>query len=88
VTARRSAILALASALCGAACQGPSWVDEECIKGRLSSEQAEQVNRGPWGHLPTYNRNPEGRCEHCAEAGDRILAARCSKVLKEVTLHE
>jgi len=71
-----------------AGCRGPSFIDKECIKGRLSHEQAEEVNAGPWGHLPTYNRDAEGKCVRCAEAEDRIFAARCSNFIKELTLHE
>jgi hypothetical protein len=69
-------------------CQGPSFIDKECIKGRLSAEQAEEINQGPWGHLPTYNRDEENHCKDCAAAEDRVLAAKCSDFLKKVTLHE
>ena len=69
-------------------CKGPSFVDKECIKGRLSKEQAEEVNAGPWGHLPSYNRDAEGKCVNCAEAEDRIFAARCSNFIKKWTLHD
>ena len=74
--------------LFAAACQGPSFIDKECIKGRLSAEQAEEINKGPWGHLPTYNRDPDGHCEDCAAAEDRIFAAKCSEFLKKITLHD
>ncbi len=76
------ALMALAS------CKGPSFVDKECIKGRISTEQAEEVNAGPWGHLPSYNRDAEGKCVDCAEAEDRIFAARCSEFIKKLTLHD
>jgi hypothetical protein len=64
-------------------CQGPSWIDHECIKGRLSAQQAEAVSRGPWGHLPHYNRDADGECKDCPAAEDRILAAKCSDFVKE-----
>ena len=79
------ALLAFAVAT---SCSGPSFLDKECIKGRLSQEQAEEVNAGPWGHLPTYNRDAEGKCVDCAAAEDRIFAARCSDFIKKLTLHE
>ena len=69
-------------------CTGPSFIDEECIKGRISSEQAEKINEGPWEHLPTYNRNAEGTCKDCAEEQDRILSAKCSHLIKELTLQD
>jgi hypothetical protein len=78
-------LLAGASAL---GCRGPSLIDEECIKGRISSEQADEINQGPWEHLPTYNRNADGKCKDCAAEGDRVLAAKCSRFIKEVTLHD
>ena len=71
-----------------AGCSGPSFIDKECIKGRISNEQAESINRGPWEHLPSYNRNPEGQCANCAEEKDRILAAKCSNFIKEVSLQD
>jgi len=84
----RTRVGVLVSALCGClasfACAG-HWVDERCIKGRLSEEQAKEINEGPWGHLPTYNRDAEGKCLHCAEAQDRVLAAACSDFLKRIT---
>ena len=76
-------------ALLGAlSCTGPSFVDKECIKGRLSKQQAEEINKGPWGHLPTYNRDAKGHCEECAEAEDRVFAAKCSRFIKEITLQD
>lgn len=69
-------------------CTGPSFVDKECIKGRLSKQQAEEINKGPWGHLPTYNRDAKGKCEECAEAEDRVFAAKCSNFIKEITLQD
>jgi hypothetical protein len=65
------------------ACSAPTF-DETCIKGRLSETQAEAVNRGPWGHLPTYNRDSLGDCQNCAAPEDRILSASCSDFLKAV----
>jgi hypothetical protein len=82
-----SALLLLAGAS-AAGCQGPSFIDKECIKGRISSEQANKINKGPWEHLPTYNRNAEGKCKDCAEEKDRIFAAKCSHLIKEVTLQD
>lgn len=69
-------------------CAGPSFIDQECIKGRISTEQAEEINKGPWEHLPTYNRDAEGKCKDCAVEQDRILSAKCSEVIKELTLHD
>ena len=69
-------------------CSGPSFIDRECIKGRLSAEQAKEVNAGPWGHLPTYNRDADGKCTDCAAAEDRVFAARCSDFIKKLTLHD
>ena len=83
----RFAMLPLLTLL-AAACQGPSFIDKECIKGRLSAEQAEEINKGPWGHLPTYNRDEDGHCEDCAAAEDRVFAAKCSDFFKEITLHD
>lgn len=80
--------VALSAVVVATSCRGPSFIDKECIKGRLSHEQAEDVNAGPWGHLPSYNRDAEGKCLHCAEAEDRIFAARCSDFIKKWTLHE
>lgn len=65
------------------ACTGPSLIDEACIKGRLSDEQAAAVNKGPWQHLPSYNRDADGQCKDCAGAGDRILSSKCSQLVKE-----
>ena len=81
-------LLLAAFHLAAVGCQGPSFIDKECIKGRLSAEQAEEINQGPWGHLPTYNRDEENHCKDCAAAEDRVLAAKCSDFLKKVTLHE
>ena len=81
-------VVTMLAAVVVTSCSGPSFIDKECIKGRLSPEQAEEVNAGPWGHLPTYNRDAEGKCLHCAEAEDRIFAARCSNFIKELTFHE
>ncbi len=81
-------LLLMAFHLTAVGCQGPSFIDKECIKGRLSAEQAEEINQGPWGHLPTYNRDEENHCKDCAAAEDRVLAAKCSDFLKKVTLHE
>ncbi len=72
----------------GCACSGPSFIDEECIKGRISQEQADEINKGPWEHLPSYNRNADGKCKDCAEEKDRILSAKCSQFIKEATLHD
>ena len=69
-------------------CMGTSLVDRECIKGRLSDKQAKEVNAGPWGHLPTYNQSESGGCKHCAEDGDRVLAARCSELVKKLMLDD
>ena len=80
------ALLALAAAS-AVACTGPSFIDEECIKGRISKEQAAKINEGPWEHLPTYNRGADGKCKDCAEETDRIFSAKCSRFIKDVTLH-
>jgi len=69
-------------------CGGPSFIDRECIKGRISTEQAEKINEGPWEHLPTYNRDADGKCKDCAEERDRVFAAKCSEFIKEVTLQD
>jgi len=84
----RRLALAWGAAILATGCSGPSFIDRECIKGRLSEEQAKEVNAGPWGHLPTYNRNAEGKCEDCAAAEDRVFAARCSDFIKKLTLHD
>jgi len=68
------------------ACSGPGFIDKECIKGRISSEQANAINKGPWEHLPSYNRHVNGKCKDCAEEGDRIFSAKCSQFIKDVTL--
>lgn len=78
-------MLAAASAV---ACKGPSFIDEECIKGRISKQQAAAINEGPWEHLPTYNRGPDGKCKNCAEEMDRVFSAKCSQFIKEATLHD
>jgi len=76
-------LLSLASA-----CRGPSFIDEECIKGRLSAEQAKEINDRSWGHLPSYNRDATGtHCKDCAVEGDRVLSGKCSQFIKEATLH-
>jgi hypothetical protein len=67
-----------------AACSGPSFIDKECIKGRISSEQANEINKGPWEHLPTYNRDENGKCKHCAQESDRIFSAKCSQFIKDL----
>ena len=69
-------------------CGGPSFIDRECIKGRISSEQAQKINEGPWEHLPTYNRDADGKCKDCAEERDRVFAAKCSEFIKEITLQD
>ena len=69
-------------------CRGPGFIDRECIKGRISSEQAEQINKGPWEHLPSYNRDADGNCKDCAEEQDRVFSARCSEFIKEATLQD
>lgn len=84
---RTAAALALAGSV-AAGCSGPSFIDKECIKGRISSEQAQAVNEGPWEHLPSYNRDAEGRCVDCAAERDRIFSAKCSRFIKEVTLED
>ena len=81
------ALLLLAGAS-AAGCRGPSFIDKECIKGRISSEQASRINEGPWEHLPSYNRDADGKCRDCAEEMDRIFAAKCSRFIKEATLHD
>lgn len=85
LAATRFALLAavlLATMLSG--CRGPSVIDEECIKGRLSPQQAAEINQGPWGHLPSYNNNGEGQCRDCAQEGDRVLSAKCSNFVKRL----
>lgn len=67
-----------------AGCGRPSMIDEECIKGRLSKEQAAEINQGPWGHLPSYNRDGDGHCKNCAREGDRVLSATCSDFIKRL----
>jgi len=69
-------------------CTGPSFIDKECIKGRISEEQAKEINKGPWEHLPTYNRDADGKCKDCAAERDRIFAAKYSKFIKEITLQD
>ena len=78
-------VLAAAGAV---ACRGPGFIDEECIKGRISSEQANKINEGPWEHLPSYNRDADGKCKDCAQETDRIFSAKCSEFIKEVTLQD
>ena len=80
----------LAAMLLGASisCGGPSFIDRECIKGRISSEQAKKINEGPWEHLPTYNRDAKGKCKDCAAERDRVFAAKCSEFIKEITLQD
>jgi|SRR5215475_4997918 len=78
-------VLTAASAL---ACTGPGFIDKECIKGRISSEQAEEINKGPWEHLPTYNRDADGKCKDCAQEYDRIFSAKCSQLIRDVTLRD
>lgn len=75
----------LLGALFVSGCVG-HMVDKKCIRGRLSEEQANAINAEHWGKLPSYNKNHEGTCKHCAKAGDRVLASECSDFLKEVTL--
>ena len=75
-------VLVAAALLSG--CVG-HMVDEKCIRGRLSEEQANAINSAHWGKLPSYNKNHEGTCKHCAKEGDRVLASECSDFLKEVT---
>lgn len=83
---RRAALacLLLAGLACGA-CSKPGLIERDCIKGRLSSEQADAINSREWQHVPTYNRGPDGDCKNCAAVGDRVLAARCSDELKKLT---
>jgi hypothetical protein len=71
----------LAAAVVTGGCIG-HWVDEKCIKGKLSEEQAAAINDETWGHLPDYNQNEDGHCLHCAKVRDRILAEECSEFLK------
>jgi hypothetical protein len=78
------ALVVLAAA--NVACSGPGFIDRECIKGRISSEQANEINKGPWEHLPSYNRDANGKCKDCAQEGDRIFSAKCSQFIKDVTL--
>lgn len=83
-----AACLALGLLSVVSGCAGPSFIDEECIKGRLSTEQAEKINTGPWQHLPSYNQDDSGHhCRHCAVEGDRVLSAKCSQFIKEATFH-
>jgi hypothetical protein len=70
------------------ACSGPGFIDKECIKGRISSEQATEINKGPWEHLPSYNRDADGKCKDCAQKTDRIFSAKCSQFIKEATLQD
>ena len=81
------ALFALAAAH-AVACRGPGFIDKECIKGRISSEQANAINKGPWEHLPSYNRDADGQCKDCAEEMDRIFSAKCSQFIKEATLQD
>jgi hypothetical protein len=76
-------MLAVVCAVAGG-CLGKT-IDRECIRGRLSAEQADEINNAHWGKLPSYNRGEDGKCIHCAAVDDRILAAECSEFLKEVT---
>ena len=60
-----------------------------CIKGRLSSEQAQEVNALDWSRRPNYCSDEIGKDKngkryvgqsHCkAEKHDRILRASCSQ---------
>ena len=85
---RRARFALLLTAACAAGCTGPSFIDEECIKGRISREQADAINEGPWEHLPSYNRDAEGKCKDCAVETDRIFSAKCSRFIKEITLDD
>jgi len=88
--ANRRGIFAVLLVAClnTAGCTGPSFIDKECIKGRISSEQAAAINEGPWEHLPSYNRDAEGKCVDCAVETDRVFSAKCSRFIKEVTLED
>lgn len=82
---KTSSLLCLLIALVAVAgCTGPSKIDEECIKGRLSKEQAAEINKGPWGHLPLYNQDANGQCKDCAQETDRVLSAKCSNLVKRI----
>jgi len=78
----------LLASIAASGCTGPSFIDKECIKGRISSEQAAAINAGPWEHLPSYNRDAEGHCKDCAVEKDRIFSAKCSQFIKEATLED
>jgi hypothetical protein len=80
--------LVVLTAATAVACSGPSFIDKECIKGRISSEQANEINKGPWEHLPSYNRDADGKCKDCAQEYDRIFSAKCSNFIKDATLHD
>lgn len=70
------------------ACAHDSPIDELCIKGQLSAEQAASLDPHAYATLPSYcqEATPPGQHggdAHCqAEALDRILAAHCSGALK------
>ena len=54
-----------------------SAVDEVCVEGRLSAEQARVLSSMEWGHCPSY-RN--GNC--VAEENDRVWVGQCSEFSK------
>ena len=81
-------VLVVLTAANTVACGGPGFIDKECIKGRISSEQANEINKGPWEHLPSYNRDADGNCKDCAQESDRIFSAKCSQFIKDATLRD
>jgi hypothetical protein len=61
---------------------GPK-IDEICVEGRLSAEQAEAVTSLKWNKCPKYRVNG---CK--VEEDDRILAASCSKFSRMIFLRD
>ena len=82
-------LLAFGFLWCSAACaHGNNPIDELCVKGQLSAEQAASLDPREYETLPSYCAEAvppgqHGGDSHCqAERFDRILAANCSQALK------
>ena len=54
--------------------------DRNCIEGRVSTQQAESINKAEWGKCPFYRRP----C--AAEENDRVLKRQCSEFSRNLFL--
>ena len=63
---------------------GGEYIDQRCIEGRFSEQQAAIHNLQVWGKCPTYRTRGGLTCQ--ARERDRVLKHQCSEFGRDFTL--